>query len=216
MQFLFRLLITPFKPLDHNRWSWRIPLYMGGNIAHVHHAEPANPHINYPMRTWRETAELVSRLHQSPPLRNRGYLQYPAEGNIWLDKGSLHLRVRVNFDPKAGTAGDARYNQSLFSLLLPGGESIGFYWNIDDRGMRAYLHTPANAQNPYPVLIGSHQPEWQKGEVHTVTLSWGERFAIYVDGKLAAQTDHQGTLNASLHNGIMRLEGQGFCLQGRR
>ncbi|MGQ9737475.1 MAG: glycoside hydrolase domain-containing protein [Armatimonadota bacterium] len=213
VQFLFRLLITPFKPLDHNRWNWRIPAYMGGNIEHVHHAELENPHINYPMLTWRKMAEWVRKVSQSPNLRNRGSLQYPAEGNIWLDKGSLHLHVRVNFDPKAGTAGDARYNQSLFSLLLPGGESIGYYWNIDDRGMRAYLHTPANAQNPYPVLIGSHQPEWQKGEVHTVTLSWGERFAVYVDGKLATQTDHQGTLNASLHNAMMRLEGQGFCLQ---
>ncbi|NSW79118.1 MAG: hypothetical protein HPY54_08805 [Chthonomonadetes bacterium] len=213
VQFLFRFLITPFKPLDRNRWEWRIPLYIGGNIAHVHHAEPSNPHINYPMLKWREMAELVRQLRGSPPLRHRGYLQYPAEGNISLEQGALHLRVRVNFDPKAGTAGDPRYNQSLFSLLFPNGEAIGFYWNIDDRGMRAYLHTPANAQTPYPVLIGSHQPEWQKGEVHTITLSWGERFAIYVDGMLAVQAPHRGTLGVPLRDALMRLEGQGFCLQ---
>lgn len=213
VRFLFRLLITPFKPLDRNRWEWRIPMYVGGNIAHIHHGEPANPNINYPMRAWREMAQLVRQLRESPPLRNRGCLQYPAEGNIRLEQGALHLRIRVNFDPKAGTAGDPRYNQSLFSLLLPNGESIGFYWNIDDRGMRAFLHVPSNSQNPYPVLIGSHQPEWQKGEVHTVTLSWGERFAIYVDGKLAAQAEHRGTLASSLQGALMRLEGQGFLLQ---
>lgn len=214
VQFLFRLLITPFKPLDRNRWDWRIPLHVGGNIAHIHHAhEPYNPFINYPMLRWWELAEGVRALRADPPLRSRGYLQYPAEGNIDLSRGAVHLVVRVNFDPKAGTAGDPRFNQSLFSLLLPNGESIGFYWNIDDRGMRAYLHQPSRADNPYPVLIGSHQPEWQKGEVHTVTLSWGEKFAIYVDGKLAAQAQHRGTLQAPLSGAAIRLEGQGFLIQ---
>ena len=213
VQFLFRFLITPFKRLDPNRWLWRIPLYAGGNIAHVHHAEPTNPHINYPLLKWREMAQLVQQLRQSPPLRRRGALQYPAKGNIDLSQGALHLRVRVNFDPSAGTAGAPRYNQSLFSLLLPGGESIGFYWNIDDRGMRAYLHRPSQTDNPYPVLISSHQPDWKRGEVHTVTLSWGERFAIFVDGQLAAQASHQGTLQTSLEDAVLHLEGQGFLLQ---
>ncbi len=214
VQFLFRLLITPFKPLDPHRWEWRIPLWTGGNIAHIHHAhEPYNPFINYPMLRWRELAEGVSALRKNLPLRHRGSLQYPAEGNIHLSQGALHLRVRVNFDPQAGQAGDPRFNQSLFSLLLPNDESIGFYWNIDDRGMRAYLHQPSRTENPYPVLIGSHQPEWKQGEVHTVTLSWGEKFAIYVDGKLAAQSPHRGTLQAPLDGAVMQLEGNGFLLQ---
>ncbi len=211
VQFLFRLLITPFHPLDPRRWDWRIG--PGGNIEHVHHAHPANPFINYPLLRWQELAKLMQQLKQSPPLRNRGNLQYPAEGNIQLNKGALHLRVRVNFDPKVGQAGDPRYNQSLFSLIFPGGDTVGFYWNIDDRGMRAYLHMPANAQNPYPVLIGSHQPEWEKGEVHTVTLSWGERFAIYVDGKLGAEAPHRGLLDSPLTDAFIRLESQGFSLQ---
>ncbi|GBC95237.1 hypothetical protein HRbin16_01024 [bacterium HR16] len=213
-QFLFRLLITPFKPLDRNRWDMRIPLWVGGNIAHIHHAhEPYNPFINYPMLRWRELAEGVRTLRENPPLRHKGSLHYPAEGNIDLSQGTLHLRVRVNFDPKAGKAGDPQFNQSLFSLLLASGESIGFYWNIDDRGMRAYLYQPSRVDNPYPVLIGSHQPQWQRGEIHTLTLSWGKRFAIYVDGELAAESPHQGTLQASLQGALMRLEGQGFAIQ---
>ncbi len=69
VQFLFRLLVTPFKPLDSRRWEWRIG--PGGNIAHVHHAHPANPFINYPLLRWEKLAELVKLLRQSPPLRRR-------------------------------------------------------------------------------------------------------------------------------------------------
>lgn len=214
VKFLFRLLITPFKPLDRKRWEYRIPMHLGGNIVHLHHAHDLyNPFINYPLVRWRELAEGVRLFRQTPPLRHRGSLRYPAEGNIDLSQGALHLRVRVNFDPKAGTAGDPRFNQGLFSLLLASGEQIGFYWNIDDRGMRAYLHQPSRADNPYPVLISSGQPEWQKGQVHTVTLSWGEKFAIYVDGKLAAAAPHRGTLQASLQDAVMQLGGQGFLFQ---
>lgn len=214
VQFLFRLLITPFKPFTRRLWEVRIPYWMGGNVVHIHHAHvPFNPFINYPMITWRELKQAVESHQRSPMLRQRGSLQYPAEGNIDLSQGAVHLVVRVNFDPKAGTAGDARYNQSLIGVHFPNGESIGFYWNIDDRGMRAYLHQPSRTDNPYPVLIGSHQPDWQQGEVHTVTLSWGERFAIYVDGKLAAQAPHRGTLQAPLEGAVIRLEGSGFGVQ---
>ncbi len=213
VEFLFRLLITPFKPLDARRWDWRIPLYVGGNIVHVHHAHPANPFINYPLLRWQDMAALVQEVRQSPPLRNRGSLRYPAENHIRLDEGSLHLRVRVNFDPKAGQPGDAQYNQSLFSLLFPDSDSVGFYWNIDDRGMRAYLHTPASADRPYPVLFGTRQPDWQRDQVHTVTLSWGENLAIYVDGKLAGQVDHRGLLDSPLKGAFLHFEGSGFVLQ---
>ncbi|MEN3001904.1 MAG: glycoside hydrolase domain-containing protein [Armatimonadota bacterium] len=215
VQFLFRLLITPFKPFDPRLWDIRIPYWAGGNIEHIHHGHlPYNPFINYPMLAWRALQKAVEHYKQNPNLRRLGYLQYPAEGNIDLSQGAVHLLVRVNFDPKAGEAGNPRYNQSLFSVHFSNGESIGFYWNIDDRGMRAYLHQPARTDNPYPVLIGSHQPDWKQGEVHLVTLSWGERFAIYVDGKLAAESPHRGTLQASLAGAVIRLEGSGFLIQG--
>ncbi|MDW8104287.1 MAG: DUF6067 family protein, partial [Armatimonadota bacterium] len=214
VQFLFRLLVTPFKPFDSRLWDIRIPYWVGGNVEHIHHGHGVyNPFINYPMLAWRELREAVQYYRQNPNLRRPGYLQYPAEGNIDLSQGAVHLLVRVNFDPKVGEAGNPRYNQSLLGVHFPNGESIGFYWNVDDRGMRAYLHQPSRADNPYPVLIGSHQPEWQRGEVHLVTLSWGERFAIYVDGKLAAQLPHRGTLQAPLEGAVMRLEGSGFLIQ---
>jgi len=212
LEFLFRFLITPFKPLDKNRWVWRYG--NGGNIVHLHHANPpANPYINYPMLTWRELAEFVREVKQTQVFRNRGILTYPADGNIDLNQGSLHIWVRVNFDPKAGKAGDARYNQSLFSLEFPNEDAVGFYWNIDDRGMRAYVRKGSPLRNQYPVLIGSHQPDWEKGDSHIVTLSWGKRFAIFVDGKLAAQANYQGTTDAPLKGALMQISSSGFILR---
>ncbi len=212
LEFLFRFLITPFKPIDKNRWSWRYGV--NGNILHLHHAsQPDNPYINYPMLTWRELAESVRKAKGNLVLRNCGVLYYPAEGNIDPSKGSLHIWVRVNFDPKAGEAGDPRRNQSLFSLEFPNEDAIGFYWNIDDRGMRAYVRKGSPLLSQYPVLIGSHQPDWRKGETHIVTLSWGKRFAIFVDGKLASQASYQGTTDAPLKGAVMQIQGSGFFIR---
>lgn len=58
MHFDFRLLITPFKPLD-TAGQWRRRYYhkyedlgtiaaAGANVVNVHHATPINPYINYP------------------------------------------------------------------------------------------------------------------------------------------------------------------------
>lgn len=212
LEFLFRFLITPFKPLDKKRWHWRYG--GGGNIVHLHHgSKPANPYINYPISTWRELTEFVRAMSQTPLLRNLGVLTYPAEGNLDPSQGSLHLWVRVNFDPQAGQAGDARFNQSLFGLTSPNDDAIGFYWNIDDRGMRAYVRKGSPHLNQYPVLIGSHQPDWEKGQVHIVTLSWGKHFAIFVDGKLAAQANYQGTTDAPLKDALMQISGSGFIVR---
>ena len=66
VQYRFRLLVTPFKPINPNHWNWRYssrnpnlsapaPLDIGEQghaIAHVHHAIDCNPWINYPFLTW--------------------------------------------------------------------------------------------------------------------------------------------------------------------
>ena len=59
----FRLLITPFKPIDNCHWNWRYMLPSdGGNIMHLHHGGVENPYINYPFYTWETIADLVKKL----------------------------------------------------------------------------------------------------------------------------------------------------------
>ncbi|MCS7224696.1 MAG: DUF6067 family protein [Armatimonadetes bacterium] len=212
IEFRFRFLITPFKPLDKRRWTFRYGA--GGNIVHLHHGHwGVNPYINYPMLTWREIKSFFQEVTRSPAKRNPGQIQYPAVGNLNPSQGSVHLWVRINFDPKAGKAGDAQYNQSLFSVEFPNEDAIGFYWNVDDRGMRAFVRKGSPLKNQYPVLIGSHQPDWQEGKTCVVTLSWGQRFAIFVDGKKAAESPYTGTTDTPVTNAVILLQGSGFRLR---
>lgn len=224
LRFGFRLLITPFKQIDPNHWNWRIGGWMvdgtaetDANIYHLHHAEYQNPYINYPFHTIEDIAKLVKEIKEVRyKLTDFGSISYPAEGNIDLQKGALHIWVRVNFDPHKGQAGDARYNQPLFYLNFPNQDQMGFYWNIDDKGMRAYIRKGAPELNQYPALLSSHSPEWRKGDRHILTLSWGDELAIFVDGKKLAEMPYKGTLTGDLREAIMRLEGkpgEGFAVE---
>lgn len=216
IDFRFRLLITPFKPLDKRHWQWRIGAGGEGNIVHIHHASYENPWINYPFLTTDRIADLVKRLEALPPTKPiTGSLSYPAEGNINLQRGSVHIGVRVDFDPKVTVTPEihpyrARFNQGLFSVDFPNGDQIGFYWNIDDRGMRGYVRKGAPPQDRYPVLIGAPCKEWKQGQRHIVTLSWGEKFAVFVDGKQTAAATYQGTLDTPLQGAKIRLSSSGF------
>ncbi len=224
LHFGFRFLITPFKQIDPSHWNWRIGQWSldetaqtEANIYHLHHAQFQNPYINYPFRTIEDIANLVREIKLvNYKLRDFGRLSYPAEGNIDLQKGALHIWARVNFAPQEGQAGNARYNQPLFYLDFPNQDQLGFYWNIDDRGMRAYIRKGAPQLNQYPALLPSHSPQWKKGEKHLLTLSWGDKLTIFVDGKKLAEMPYRGTLANDPSEARIRLEGkpgEGFALE---
>jgi hypothetical protein len=209
LEFRFRFIVTPVKPIDPNHWNWRYgDVNADGNILHIHHATWENPYINYPFIYSDRLAETVRKVKSITTRRTDfGRLVYPAEGNINPDRGSLHIWARICFDPHAGTPGDARFNHSLFSLDWPNQDQLGFYWNIDDRGMRAYVREGAPERNQYPVLFGTHQPDWQEGQRHLLTLSWGDQLAIYVDGKLQGVAPYRGTLPTPLAGAKLVFQG---------
>ena len=66
--FTFRLLITPFKPINNVHWKARMgdPLKTAGpaqaTIMHIHHASVPNPWINYPFLTADKLQELQKRI----------------------------------------------------------------------------------------------------------------------------------------------------------
>ncbi|MCD6350592.1 MAG: carbohydrate-binding family 9-like protein [Armatimonadetes bacterium] len=210
--FRFRLLITPFKPIDPRHWQWRVGDVGGAaNILHVHHASSVNPYINYPFIKAGDLASLVRSVRAIKTLRtDPGWLTYPAEGNINLQRGALHVWVQIHFDPTAGEPRNSRYNQPLLHLDFPNGDQIGFYWNVDDRGMRGYVRKGRPGHCTYPVLIGSHSPDWRRGQRHLVTLSWGDRFQIAVDGKVLASANYRGTLDTPLAGAELHFHGDGF------
>ncbi|MFN3421553.1 MAG: glycoside hydrolase domain-containing protein, partial [Armatimonadota bacterium] len=89
---------------------------------------------------------------------------------------------------------------------------IGFYWNIDDRGMRAYVRKGFPPGEHYPVLIGAPCEGWKQGQRHIVTLSWGDKFAVFVDGKQTTASPYRGTLDTPLQGAKIRLSSSGFWI----
>ncbi|NOY81392.1 MAG: hypothetical protein GXP31_10360 [Kiritimatiellaeota bacterium] len=214
LTFRFRFLVTPFHSIDPKHWNWRNGDVWNGeaNVLHVHHGTPPNPYINYPFLRVKELKALVEKARADRHVKeNAGRLEYPAEGNIRLDRGALHVWVRIRFDPREGKPRDARYNQSLFYLDFPDRDQIGFYWNVDDRGMRAYLRRGPPSKANYPVLFGTHSPKWRIGQRHLLTLSWGKRMTVAMDGEVLAAVRHTGTLSGkSLDAAVLRFKSGGF------
>jgi hypothetical protein len=74
LHFDFNLLLTPFKPLDTQfQWSTRFfhsfrpvdeVIRAGSNIINVHHANDANPYINYPFIHQAELKSYVDEAHR--------------------------------------------------------------------------------------------------------------------------------------------------------
>ena len=166
LEYTFGFQATPVKPMKPDVWDYRI-CHMGAY-------------------------GLEDRLHvESTSLR------YPAAGQIRLDQGTFECWVRPHFDPQPDVAPDdpnrGRFNRNLLDLDLPGGPHIGFYWNIDDRGMRLYY----KEGDRYPLLLGMRSP-WKPGEWHHVAFTWGDATRVYVDGKKLAEQAYQGTVSGDL------------------
>lgn len=178
LEFSFGFQATPVKPLTPDVWDYRICHHGGYGIEDQRWSVPAT-------------------------------LTYPAEGQIDLKQGTFEAWVRPRFDPqpKVDPEDPARgaLNRNLFDLLLADESRIGFYWNIDDLGMRVYCRQGAKT---FPVILGSRAP-WQRDEWHHVAFTWGERLAIYFDGALVAETPYRGLLDAPLEDARIVLgEGQ--------
>ncbi len=151
-------------------------------------------------------------------LEEPGSVVYPAAGNIDTESGSLHLWTELNFDPhvelRPGVS-RAAYNRDLFVLLWPNGDAFGCHWNIDDRGMRVLVRDGPPELNNYIAMIATHQPEWQDGQKHLLSLSWGEELAVYIDGERVGTSSFQGILPTPLEGATLQFggrQGSGFIL----
>jgi len=169
LEFSFGFQATPVKPLTPDVWDYRICHHGGYGI-------------------------------ESQPWKAPATVTYRAEGHIDLSQGTFEAWVRPRFDtqPRVDPDDPARgaLNRNLFDVLFADSSRIGFYWNIDDLGMRVYCR---QGTNTFPVILGS-RAAWQRDEWHHVAFTWGERLAIYLDGALVAETAHRGLLDAPLRD----------------
>ncbi len=199
----YRFLITPLKPVDPIHWNQRYgPGYAGGNIEHVHHGCAQNPYINYPFIEAAALKRYVEQVRGQGGLRRVGRLDYPAAGQINSARGTVHIWARVLFDPSL------KVNRNLFELAWPNEDCVGFYWNLDDVGMRVYIRHGAPQHNRYRLVMGGHSPGWKQGELHRLTFSWGDGVRIFVDGrKVAERANLPGLLDTPLDGARLTLTG---------
>ena len=116
LHFDFRLLLTPFKPIDTEaQWSTRYfhrfePLdkivKTGANTVNVHHATDINPFINYPFIRPEEMKEYIDEAH---------------------DK-NLKVKIYYTVRELSNIAAELFALRSLGDEVLSGGPGGGFSW----------------------------------------------------------------------------------------
>ncbi|OIO90677.1 MAG: hypothetical protein AUJ92_18320 [Armatimonadetes bacterium CG2_30_59_28] len=161
LPYTFGFIATPVKKPDKDVWDYHICHYG-----------------NYGLEK--------QRMGQSSSLIYTGAKSFNP------DAGTLEMWVRVRFDPEAqftDYASRGTLNRD-FLTLTGGADTLGFYWNIDDRGMRVYL----KRGDSYPACAGA-KSTWREGEFHHLALSWGEELRAYVDGKLTVRSPCRGSVS---------------------
>jgi len=210
----FRFMITPCKPIDPAHWNWRydrVGTAPGGNINYEYfwHGTDVNPNINYPFNETAKLKALVDKIRTPKIIHaNPGSIVYPAKGNINTARGSVHLWATLNFDPTVVAPGDGTYNQGLFALQYADKSSVGLTWCIDDHGMRASMHDVSPSGSSFPVILPSNNPEWRKGSKVLVTMSWGDKLEIFVNGKLKNSTPFTGMIVRKLDDAVLWFGGE--------
>ncbi|MBT3381890.1 MAG: hypothetical protein HN742_16890 [Lentisphaerae bacterium] len=178
--FTMGLQATPVKPMTPDVWDYRI----------IHKGR-------YGL--------------EKPAPAPSGTISWPAEGLFDLERGTVECRVRPEFDPEVVVpdgVSRGQYNQHLFSFEFDASRKVAFYWNIDDRGMRAYVQT---GRGEFPAMVGGAVP-MQRGQWHHVAMTWGDELAIVVDGETIAAKPHVGTLSGDAADATLRLGfGAGAC-----
>jgi hypothetical protein len=165
LDYTFGFQATPVKPESPDAWDHRI-VHMG----------------DYGLED-RPSAESAT-------------LSYPATGQWDLKRGTFECWVRPNFDPQPKVdpddPGRGSLNRNLLDVELPGGR-VGFYWNVDDRGMRVYY----KQGDSHPLVFGS-PADWQRGQWRHVAFTWGDATRIFLDGKKVAEHKFQGSISGDL------------------
>ena len=173
LDYTFGFQATPVKPMSPDVWDYRI-MHAG----------------NYGI--------------EERPFFKPATISYPAEGHLDLERGTFECWIKPHFDPDPDFDPNdpkrAALNRSLLDIELGNDCHVGFYWNIDDRGMRLYYKQGTS----YPLLLSTH-PKWQAGQWHHVAFTWGEASRVYLDGEKVAERAFEGLLPGDLPNAKITL-----------
>lgn len=146
---------------------------------------------------------------EDTPYSRAAKVAYPAKGSFNPAAGTIEAWVKVGFDPNMEITDPEKrggLNREFFTLGAPDSpDKFGLYWNIDDRGLRAYLKQGEG----YPVMV-SAKTDWKQGEWHHIAVTWGDSVAIWNDGKNVGEKPWSGTITPAPETAEMLFQ----CLQG--
>jgi len=176
----FRLMITPFKSADTNRYNYRVGDISAPytNSKLIFHATPGNAFINYPFLEsdkLKSIVDSVQNMEVSEPYR----LTYKMDG-VNSKEGAVTLWIENNFDWSSTPT------QRQFLDINFGNERLGIYWCTDTKTIRLYSFKRDSNGVTFKLVQDTTIPpsSWKVGEKHVVTVSWGKTTKVYCDGAL--------------------------------
>jgi len=193
VSYNFRLMVTPFKPLDNRHYDERIggPGQAGTNILHVHHATPQNPYINYPFLTINELKGLQDSLKNIETMDGGGVTYNGLESALTADKGTIHVWVESTFDWSKQPE-----NVEFLQVNFKENQTLGFYWNRDTKSMRAYSFKINNGQYIFNLVADASiaAGSWKAGDKHILSISWGDSLKCFMDGNKVLDDPYKGAV----------------------
>jgi len=155
----------------------------------------------------------IKRIPRDGP--KEAMLTYPAQGNVNVEKGTVHLRVAPAFDPSRqvieGTVRDPRgdTDYALFSVDFPNGDKFGLYFGITDLVIRAQATTGVNRQIKEQAVAQWRATDCKQGEMRDISLTWGDgKISIwYKNVKVSEVIYDSGVFTVPVSTARIRLGG---------
>lgn len=186
LTFRYRISVTPFREQTAARWNWRFHGWGtdgASNIETVFHGTRGNPHINYPFTELnKELGEEIDKINNRVTC---GTISYPLKGLVSIERGSVELEFRLNFDPDK-----IKDAIALPFLNFKDHSAFGVSWIPAAHGVRLILikHTPSFTSFPFELF--KTNLNWKKGETHRIGFSWGNgKTSIWADGVKCAEAN---------------------------
>jgi hypothetical protein len=113
-------------------------------------------------------------------------LSYPAAGNVDLTAGQVDFWMRYGFEPDLSKVLAIHRNQFLFQLDPPGSAIFSVYSVLKSICVGVW-----DGRRTLVCYIAG-KTEWHEGEWHHVSVRWGRKLELWLDGEKRSEKDWVG------------------------
>ncbi len=113
-------------------------------------------------------------------------ISYPTPGNVDLTAGEVNFWMAYGFEPDLAKVPSIHRNQFLFQLDAPG-QAIFTVYSV----LKSICVGVWDQRRTLVTYIAGPSP-WQKGEWHHVSVRWGRKLELWLDGEKKSEKDWIG------------------------